>query len=173
MTNNNDQPMNQPINLPAHGFLDVRQISYEKLTFSPETEKGAANVAQALGYRESQMVKTLVFESAAGEQVLVMLGGDKNAVSGNLKRAIGSRDIKLAALEKVIEVTGYAIGSIPPFHWQPSGFRTFIDASLMDEDILGVGAGTWGQEIMILPAELVRVTGATVVNLSVKQAQRK
>jgi hypothetical protein len=43
----------------------------------------------------------------------------------------------------------------------------------MDEDILGVGAGTWGQEIMILPAELVRVTGATVVNLSVKQAQRK
>jgi len=173
LTNNNDQPMNQAINLPAHGFLDDRQISYEKLTFSPETEKGAANVAQALGYRESQMVKTLVFESAAGEQVLVMLGGDKNAVSGNLKRAIGSRDIKLAAPEKVIEVTGYAIGSIPPFHWQPSGFRTFIDASLMDEDILGVGAGTWGQEIMILPAELVRVTGATVVNLSVKQAQRK
>jgi prolyl-tRNA editing enzyme YbaK/EbsC (Cys-tRNA(Pro) deacylase) len=69
--------MNQPINLPAHGFLDDRQISYEKLTFSPETEKGSANVAQALGYRESQMVKTLVFESAAGEQVLVMLGATR------------------------------------------------------------------------------------------------
>jgi Cys-tRNA(Pro)/Cys-tRNA(Cys) deacylase len=85
------------------------------LTFSPETEKGAANVAQALGYSESQMVKTLVFESGARERVLVMLGGDKNAVSGNLKRAIGARDIKLTSPEKVIEVTGYAIGSIPPF----------------------------------------------------------
>ena len=99
-----------------------------------------------------------------------MLGGDKNAVSGNLKRAIGSRDVRLASPDKVIEVTGYAIGSIPPFHWQPPGFRTFIDTILMNEDILGVGAGTWGQEIMILPAELARITGATAVNLSIKQS---
>ena len=160
---------NQAPNLAAQAYLDERQVPYEKLRFSPETEKGASNVAQALGYNESQMVKTLVFESGAGEQVLVMLGGDKNAVSGNLKRAIGSRDIKLASPEKVIEVTGYAIGSIPPFHWQPLGFRTFIDSCLMDEEILGVGAGTWGEEIMILPSELARITDATVINLSVKQ----
>ena len=157
------------MDLPAHIFLDERHIPYKKLSFPPETEKGAANVAQALGYNESQMVKTLVFESGTGEQVLVMLGGDKNAISGNLKRAIGSRDIRLAAPDKVIEVTGYAIGSIPPFHWQPPGFRTFIDACLMDEDILGVGAGQWGQEIMIAPDDLAGVTGATVVNLSKKR----
>ena len=160
---------NLPLNLPAHTFLDERQVSYEKLRFSPETEKGAANVAQALDCNESQMVKTLVFESGAGEQVLVMLGGDKNAVSSNLKPAIGSRDIKLASPETVIEVTGYATGSIPPFHWQPPGFRTFIDSCLMDESVLGVGAGTWGEEIMILPTELARITEATVANLSVKQ----
>ena len=154
------------MDLPAHKFLDERNVPYESLSFSPQTEKGAANVAQALGYQESQMVKTLVFETGAGEHVLVMLGGDKNAVSGNLKRAIGSRDIRLAAPDKVIEVTGYAIGSIPPFHWQPPGFRTFIDACLMDEDVLGVGAGVWGQEILIEPGELARVTGATVAVLS-------
>ena len=157
------------MDLPAHRFLDERQVPFEKLSFSPDTEKGAANVALALGYHESQMVKTLVFETGAGECVLVMLGGDKNAVSGNLKRAIGSKDIKLAAPDRVIEVTGYAIGSIPPFHWQPPGFRTFVDACLMDEDVLGVGAGVWGQEIMIAPDELAGVTRATVVNLSTKQ----
>ncbi len=155
-----------PMDLPAHKFLGERNVPYESLSFSPQTEKGAANVAQALGYQESQMVKTLVFETGEGEHVLVMLGGDKNAVSGNLKRAIGSRDIRLAAPDKVMEVTGYAIGSIPPFHWQPPGFRTFIDACLMDEDVLGVGAGVWGQEIMIEPGELARVTGATVAVLS-------
>ena len=160
---------NPPMDLPAHKFLDQRHIPYRKLSFPPETVKGAANVAQALGYNESQMVKTLVFETDTDEHVLVMLGGDKNAISGNLKRAIGSRDIRLATPEKVIEKTGYAIGSIPPFHWQPAGFRTFLDACLMDEDVLGVGAGAWGQEIMITPAELASVTGATVVNLSSKQ----
>jgi len=89
-----------PTNLRAHTFLDEHQIPYERLTFSPETEKGASKVAQALGYSESQIVKTLVFESDARERVLVMLRGDKNAVSGNLKRAIGSRDIKLASPKK-------------------------------------------------------------------------
>ena len=68
---------NESLNLPAHIFLDERQVPYEKLKFSPETEKGAANVALALGYSESQMVKTLVFQSDTGENVLVMIGGDK------------------------------------------------------------------------------------------------
>ena len=160
------------MDLPAHRFLDERRVPYERLSFSPDTEKGAANVAQALGYNESQMVKTLVFETGSGEHVLVMLGGGKNAVSGNLKRAIGSRDIGLAAPDRVIEVTGYAIGSIPPFHWQPPGFRNFVDACLMDEDLLGVGAGVWGQEIMISPKWLAAVTGATVVDLSSKQLSK-
>ncbi len=154
------------MNLPAHHYLDERHIPYEKLIFSPETEKGASNVADALGYKPSQMVKTLIFETGGGERVLVMLGGDQNAVSGYLKKAIGSRNIQLASPEIVIEVTGYEIGSIPPFHWQPPGFRSFVDASLMEEEVLGVGGGIWGQEIMIAPTDLVRVSGATVVNLS-------
>ena len=66
----------------------------------------------------------------------------------------------------MVEVTGYEIGSIPPFHWQPPGFRSFVDASLMEEQVLGVGGGVWGQEIMIAPTDLVRASGSTLVNLS-------
>ena len=160
--------MNELPGLPAHNFLDERGLNYQKLSFPAEIEKGAANVARALGYRETQMVKTLIFETGAGERALVMLGGDKNAISGQLKRALGSRDIKLAAPDIVKEVTGYEIGSIPPFHWQPGGFRSFIDASLMEEDVLGVGGGVWGQEIMIAPDVLVEACQAVVVNLSQK-----
>ena len=154
------------MDLPAHQFLDDREIPYQRLTFPPQTGKGAANVADALGYSPGQMVKTLIFETDAGERVLVMLGGDKNAVSGHLKKAIGSRNIRLARPEAVIEVTGYEIGSIPPFHWQPAGFRSLVDASLMEEEILGVGAGVWGEEIMISPPDLVKASNAIVVNLS-------
>ncbi|MCI0859063.1 MAG: YbaK/EbsC family protein [Chloroflexi bacterium] len=154
--------------LPAHRYLDGLAIPYQNLEFPPEIEKGAASVAQALGYHPSQMVKTLIFESGTQERVLVMLGGDRNAISGYLKRAIGSRNVKLAGPESVKEATGYEIGSIPPFHWQPPGFRSFIDALLMDEEVLGVGAGVWGQEIMITPQDLVKASQAVVVNLSQK-----
>tara|TARA_B100000315_G_scaffold64592_1_gene58641 strand:- start:1472 stop:1960 length:489 start_codon:yes stop_codon:yes gene_type:complete len=156
------------MNLPAHQFLDELGIPYLRLTFSPDTEKGAASVADALGYGPGQMVKTLIFETGTAERVLVMLGGDKNAISGHLKKAIGSRNIRLAGPEKVLEVTGYQIGSIPPFHWQPPGFRSFVDASLMREEVLGVGAGIWGHEIMVTPQNLVEAAQAAIVNLTEK-----
>ncbi len=152
--------------LPSHLYLDKLNIPYEALSFSPETEKGAANVARVLGFSERQAVKTLIFQVDTGERVLVMLGGDQNAVSGNLKKAIGSRNIQMAAPDAVKETTGYIIGSIPAFGWQPSNFRSFLEASLLDEPILGTGGGQWGEEIMITPQNLIKASNAIVVNLT-------
>ncbi len=154
------------MDLAAHKFLEELGIPYWRLEFPADTEKGAASVAYALGYAEAQMVKTLIFETAAGECALVMLGGDKNAISGRLKRALGSRNIRLADPATVKAVTGYEIGSIPPFHWQPNGFRSLLDACLMNEEELGVGAGVWGEEIMITPANLVKASNGEVFDLS-------
>jgi len=156
------------MDLPAHKYLEGLGIEHQRLSFPPDTEKGAAGVAHTLGFEPGQMVKTLIFETGAGERVLVMVGGDKNGISGHLKKAIGSRNIKLAGPDAVKEVTGYEIGSIPPFHWQASGFRSFLDACLMDEEILGVGAGVWGKEILLTPQDLVTAVGAIVVNLTDK-----
>lgn len=159
------------VSLPAHQFLDRLGIPYKKYSFPDTTEKGAASVARALGFREHQMVKTLIFETDAGECVLVMLGGDQNAISGYLKKALGSRNIHLASPELVVRTCGYVIGSIPPFHWQPEGFRSFMDASLLEEPILGVGTGQWGEEIMITPGNLVDASKARVVNLTDREKQ--
>ena len=43
-----------------------------------------------------------------------------------------------------------------------------VSRSLMEEEVPGVGGGVWGQEIMIAPTDLVRASGAAVVNLSDK-----
>ena len=154
--------------LAAHLHLDQLGLPYERRTFPATTEKGAASVARALGFREHQMVKTLIFESDGEERVLILLGGDQSAISGHLKKAIGSRNIRMASPEAVKATTGYEIGSIPPFHWQPDGFRSFMAESLLDEPVLGVGAGLWGEEILIAPAYLVQASRAQVVNLTDK-----
>jgi Cys-tRNA(Pro)/Cys-tRNA(Cys) deacylase len=154
--------------LPAYAHLDQLGIRYTKRAFPTTTAKGAAQVALALGFQPRQMVKTLIFEVDTGETVLVMVGGDQNAISGHLKKAIGSRNIKLAPPDVVQATTGYAIGSVPPFHWQPPGFRSFVDAALLQEDVLGVGTGQWGEEILIAPADLVTASRAVVVNLTDK-----
>lgn len=152
--------------LAAHTYLDQLGLPYERRTFPANIEKGAASVARALGFREHQMVKTLIFETDREERVLVMLGGDQSAISGHLKKALGSRNIRMASPEVVKATTGYEIGSIPPFHWQPDGFRSLLDESLLNEPVLGVGAGQWGEEILISPENLVRASRAQVVNLT-------
>lgn len=152
--------------LPIFAFLNEHNIKYERAQFPDTTEKGAANVALALGYRERQMVKTLIFETDKGECALVMVGGDQNAISGHLKKALGSRNISMCKPEKVKEITGYVIGSIPPAHWQPAGFVSYLEASLCEEEVLGVGTGKWGEEILIAPSELLKACNARVVNLT-------
>jgi Cys-tRNA(Pro)/Cys-tRNA(Cys) deacylase len=147
-------------------YLDAHQIPYSIANFSPSTPKGAANVAIALGLQERQTVKTLIFETDHGEMLLIMVGSDQNVISGNLKKAVGSRNIQLASPDNVFNLTGYHIGSIPPFSWQPEGFRSFLDYELTHEDTLAVGTGVWGNEILITPSNLIKACDAVVVNLT-------
>lgn len=112
------------------------------------------------------MVKTLIFAVDTGEKVLVMVGGDRSAISGHLKKAIGSRNIRMADPAVVLATCGYAIGSIPPFCWQPEGFRSFLDTALCAYEVVGVGTGQWGEEILLAPADLVRASQAVAVNLT-------
>ena len=157
--------MSDKLSLPSVEFLKKKGIEYRVEAFSTDTEKGAANVARALGFREKQMIKTLIFDVDSGERILVMVGGDQTIKSGFLKKAVGSRNIKMASPQMVIDTTGYEIGSIPPFGWQPDGFRTFIEESMLEEEELGVGTGRWGVEIIMSPSNLVAASGAIVSKL--------
>jgi len=152
--------------LPAHNYLEQLHIPYSIASFPQSTAKGAANVAAVLGLTVHQTVKTLIFKSNQGEAVLVMVSADQNVISGHLKKVVGSRNVQLASSEEVIRTTGYPIGSIPPFSWQPSGFRSFLDRALTQQDVLAVGAGIWGNEILITPANLIHACQAIVVNLT-------
>jgi len=154
--------------LRAHKYLDSHGIPYESIRFPEQTERDLTLVAGLLSDRVSprQVTKTLLFETSAKEVVLVIIGADQNVISGRLKKVVGDRDIRLASRERVRDVTGYEVGAIPPFSWQPPGFRTFVDSSLLSEPVLAVGAGQWGHEILLTPSDLVRAASAQYADLT-------
>jgi len=156
------------VRLPSHKYLESLGISFQTMTFPATTEKGALSVARVLGdaVTPRQVIKSLIFETGTKEVVLVLVGGDQNVVSGSLKKAVGDRNVRMASPERIRDVSGYQIGSIPPFSWQPPGFRTIVDASLLGEPVLAVGSGTWGNEILLSPADLVRAASAQAANLT-------
>ncbi len=114
--------------------------------------------AQVLGCSVAQIAKSLVFRAkASGTPVLVVASG-ANRVSEEKIGALLGEAIGRAPPEFVREVTGYAIGGIPPVgHAQP--IATWIDEDLLRHEIVYAAGGTPNALFAIEARELLRICG--------------
>ena len=94
----------------------------------------------------------------SGEPVLALVSGDRRADEAALARALGE-PVERADADWVREVTGYAIGGVPPVG-HPAPVRTLIDDGLNRFDVVWAAAGTPRTVFPIAPGELARVTSA-------------
>ena len=124
----------------------------------------SAEAASVLRCSVAQIAKSLVFRAASGAPVLVIASGanrvDEAKVSAVIGEAIGRADAAF-----VRERTGYAIGGIPPLG-HASALTTLIDRELLRYDIVYAAGGTPHAMFPLSPADLVRVTAGTVVDVA-------
>jgi prolyl-tRNA editing enzyme YbaK/EbsC (Cys-tRNA(Pro) deacylase) len=98
----------------------------------PGSARTAAEAAAAIGVEIGQIVKSLVFMRGE-EPVLVLCAGDRRVDAERL-------GLVPARAGTVRELTGYAIGGIPPIgHAQP--LPTLIDASFARFEVVWAAAG--------------------------------
>lgn len=125
-----------------------------------EGTKTAVDAARAVGVDVGQIVKSLVFRRVADGAPLLVLTSGPNRVD---EAALG---VERADAAFVREVTGYAIGGIPPFgHAAPAGLPTIIDEDLLQYDEVWAAAGRPDTNFAIAPAALVEVTGGRVARV--------
>ena len=122
----------------------------------------SAEAAMVLGCTVAQIAKSLVFRAQSGSAILVIASGanrvDEKKIAALAGEAIGKADASF-----VREVTGYAIGGIPPLaHAQR--LRTYIDRNLLSYDTVYAAGGTPHAMFPIAPADLVRVAGGEVAD---------
>ncbi len=130
-----------------------------------ESTRTAQEAADAIGTTLGQIVKTLVFLS--GDQpVLALVSGDNRVDTQRLGEIAGGT-IKRASADDVRAATGYAIGGVPPVG-HPTQLATYMDQDLMRFEEVWAAAGTPNTVFRITPAELQRITGATVVDLAAR-----
>jgi prolyl-tRNA editing enzyme YbaK/EbsC (Cys-tRNA(Pro) deacylase) len=137
--------------------IDVREF--------PDGTRTAEDAARAVGVEVGQIVKSLVF-SVDGDTVLALVSGANRLDERALARAGGHDDAPVGRLDAnaVRGATGYAIGGVPPFG-HPAPLTTFVDRDLLRYDAVWAAAGTPRHVFSTTPAELVRITGATVADL--------
>jgi prolyl-tRNA editing enzyme YbaK/EbsC (Cys-tRNA(Pro) deacylase) len=130
----------------------------------PAGTRTAADAAAAIGCDVAQIVKSLVFRKGSGDALLVLTSG-RNRVDEAKVAALVAEPITKADAAFVRDVTGFAIGGVPP-----AGHRIPID-TLVDRDLLSLGelwaaAGTPQTVFPIGPDELVRLTSGRVADVA-------
>jgi prolyl-tRNA editing enzyme YbaK/EbsC (Cys-tRNA(Pro) deacylase) len=128
----------------------------------PEGTRTSADAAAAIGTTIAQIAKTLVF-LADGDPVLVIASGPDRVSEERLGAHLGAT-ISRADAEAVRAATGFPIGGVPPVG-HPKVLPVVIDAALLEHDEIWSAGGTPNAVFPTTPAELVRVTGAEVVDV--------
>lgn len=123
----------------------------------------AAEAAQTLGCEVGAIGNSLVF-MADGEPLLVITSGAHRVDTAALARRLGKQRIKRATPDQVREATGQEIGGVAPVG-HPAPVETVIDRDLGGYPEVWVAAGTPYTVFRTALAELVRLTGGTVVQV--------
>ena len=130
-----------------------------------ESTRTAEEAAAACGCTVGQIIKSLVFRGAAsGKPYLVLVSGsnrlNEKGVAGVLGESLTRPDAAY-----VREVTGYAIGGIPPLgHASP--MQMFIDADLLRYDVVWAAAGTPRAVFSVAPGALADAIGAKIIKVT-------
>ncbi len=126
--------------------------------------------ARALGVPPDRILKSLVF-LVDGRPVIYITNGPARVDPRVLARhfGVGRKKVKLADPTTVLALTGYPPGGVPPF-----GHRTplpvLVDAQVLTLPEAFAGGGDEHTMVRLDPAELVRVTQATIVEASHRDA---
>jgi len=128
----------------------------------PQTTRTAEDAAQAVGSTVGQIVKSLIFRGKqTGKPILVATSGANRVNEKKLAQRLGE-PIGKADPDFVRERTGFAIGGVPPAgHASP--LEVYIDEDLMQFEEIWAAAGTPRAVFKLTPADLLKITGGTVV----------
>ncbi len=125
-----------------------------------EAVTAASDAACTVG----QIVKSLVFRLVPQQTpVLVLVSGSNRVHEKHLGKLL-SGTLERADAEWVREVSGFAIGGIPPLgHKTP--MATYMDEDLLQYSVVWAAAGTPNAVFPIVPQDLLQISGAQVVSV--------
>ncbi len=122
-------------------------------------------LAAELGLEAGQIFKTLVLTTSDGKLAVAVLPVPATLSLKAAAAALGAAKAVMADRTVAQRSTGYVLGGISPLG-QRKQLPTVIDASATSWDRVLCSAGRRGLEIDLDPADLVRLTGATVAPIT-------
>jgi Cys-tRNA(Pro) deacylase len=157
--------MDDTIHLPETRLRDyLEHHALQAILIEPKIPTPTVlDAARALGVEPADIIKSVAFETK-DQTVLVIAPGDRRIDANKVAQIFGLERLKMASPARVLEVTGYPAGGVPPVG-HSEGLRVVMDATLLGRETLIGGGGSERLLLRIAPAEVLRVTCATLADV--------
>ncbi len=129
----------------------------------PDSVHTAALAAEALGCEVGAIANSLLFD-ADGAPVLILTSGAHRVDTAKVAAELGVEKLRRAKPEFVREHTGQVIGGVSPIA-HPAPVPTYLDPWLQRYDVVWAAAGHPSAVFSTSYDELMRLTGATVLEV--------
>jgi prolyl-tRNA editing enzyme YbaK/EbsC (Cys-tRNA(Pro) deacylase) len=130
----------------------------------PATTRTAEEAAAACGTSVGQIVKSLIFEEqGSGRPLLFLVSGKNRVEEAAVAERLGEK-LQRPDAKRVREITGFAIGGIPPLG-HASALAVYIDPDLLDYEEVWAAAGTPHAVFPVDPQKLKAALGAQTLSM--------
>jgi Cys-tRNA(Pro) deacylase len=150
---------------PAIHFLRRHGVAFGEHPYRYEAHGGTRVSARELGVDEHSVIKTLVMQDDEGKPLIVLMHGDREVSTKQLARQIGRRSVDPCAPAVAERHTGYLVGGTSPFGTRKP-LPVFIERTILDIGLVYLNGGRRGFLVSLAPREIVRVLGATAVDVA-------
>jgi len=158
----------KPGGTPALVILQRSGVDFSVHTYAhdPAAESFGMEAAEALDLDPATVFKTLLAEVDGASTVAIVPVTGQLDLKG-LAAARGGKRARMMDVAAAERMTGYVAGGISPLG-QRKALPTVIDASAEGFATIYVSGGQRGLDIGIVPADLLRLTGATYAPISTR-----
>lgn len=156
-----------PAGTPALVALAAAGVAHTAHPYEhdPTSDVGyGLEAAQALGVPPEQVFKTLM-TSVDGVLTVAVVPVTGKLDLKALAHAVGGKKAAMAERAAAERATGYVAGGISPLG-QKSPHPTVVDETVWLFDTVLVSGGRRGLDVELAPADLVRLTSATVADVA-------
>ena len=130
-----------------------------------EGTRTAEAAAKAVGCIPDQIAKSIIFRGQTSGTALLFITAGGNQVCAEKASALAGEALGKADAALIRAQTGFAIGGVAPVgHLTP--IRAWADPRLFDFDRVYAAAGTPRHIFAIAPGDLLRLSGASVVDFT-------
>jgi Cys-tRNA(Pro)/Cys-tRNA(Cys) deacylase len=150
----------------AARILDQAGVAYQLREYQVDpNDLSAETVAAKVGLPPEQVFKTLAVRGDRSGVCLAVIPGNMEVDLKVLAALTGDRKSEMVPLKDVQAVTGYVRGAVTALGAKKE-YPVFADETIELWDVISISAGVRGAQILLAPADYLRVTAAATADLA-------